>query len=327
MLAKKLSGYGLGMLLLCSNWALADLNTPAKTPVSQTVPNVELNSACQTQADSGPEMVLIAVGSFQMGSADTQAVHNSDESPRHAVTIAKPFALARCEVTVAEFRRFIEATTYITEAERSGGCYTWDAKNLKKQQNPLTSWRYPGFDQTDKHPVACVSWQDAKAYIRWLNQDLGLAMDTYRLPSEAEWEYAARAGSQTAYFWHSASQCDYANGADLTLKNDGDDTKWTYADCKDGFSYTAPVASFKANVWGLYDLSGNVWEWVEDCWHDNYQGAPNDGSAWLAGTCDQRSVRGGAWDFNPSGLHSAIRSWYRPDDTDIDVGFRLARTL
>jgi formylglycine-generating enzyme required for sulfatase activity len=152
----------------------------------------------------------------------------------------------------------------------------------------------------------------------------------YRLPTESEWEYAARAGSQSAFFWGEQSQCAFANGADAALKKDGLlGDNWQYAECNDGFAYTASVDSFKANAWELYDMSGNVWEWVQDCWHDNYENAPTDGSAWLdkdKDECTMRSVRGGGWGSSPAFLRSANRSRISADEADNGAGFRLART-
>ena len=295
----------------------------------------ELDLPCQIKTDSGPEMVLIAAGEFMQGSPATEKDGLSYETPLHKVIMPKPFALSRCEVTVAEFRRFVteykEINGYKTDAERGKGCYFWNQKAANWEQKQEASWKNPGFPQKDNDPVVCVSWNDAQAYINWLNAYLELPVKPYRLPSESEWEYAARAGTSTAFFWGGDSQCDYANGADAALK----DSKlfpadWNYAGCSDGFVYTAPVGSFKANAWGLYDMSGNAWEWVEDCWHENYDNAPGDGSAWLEadkGDCAKRPVRGGSWGSDAPNLRSAFRNRYTADGANNDQGFRLARTL
>jgi formylglycine-generating enzyme required for sulfatase activity len=306
----------------------------AKQPVSKAVESPdkgEMNKPCQLQPGTGPEMVLIADGQFQMGSPENEPNRTSDESPQHPVKLAKPFAISRCEVTVGEFKRFVEATGYQTQAESSGkGCYVWDAAAKQWELKSGTSWRNPGLDQADTHPVVCISWIDANNFIQWLNDSLKLTQKSYRLPTEAEWEYAARAGTQDAFYWGQQSQCDFANGTDKSLKNSPNaDPSFTYADCEDGYSQTAPVASFKPNGWGVYDMAGNAWEWVADCYHDNYQGAPKDGSAWQAdkGDCAKRSVRGGGWYDLPWYLRSAYRIWFTPDDSLINQGFRLARTL
>ncbi|HNJ37726.1 MAG TPA: formylglycine-generating enzyme family protein, partial [Nitrosomonas sp.] len=189
------------------------------------------------------------------------------------------------------------------------------------------NWQNPGFSQDDHHPVVCISWQDTQHYLAWLSQRTEVR---YRLPSEAEWEYAARARTITPYFYQPDQQCTYANGA-------GQETKaiaasnWMLAQCTDSFVYTAPVASFIENPFGLFDMAGNVWEWTQDCWHDNYTEAPTNGSAWLDqndGDCSRQVLRSGSWNFNPQNLRSAIRFRLSPDDTfniNGNIGFRVAR--
>ena len=315
--------------------AAGKISTQAKATTGKALGQAnaqgELAAPCQIKPGSGPEMVLIAAGEFMQGSPDNEVGRSSDETPQHKVIIQQPFALSRCEVTVGEFRRFIELTGYKTDAESKEGCYLWDQKASNWEKKPGSSWTHPGFAQKDNDPVVCVSWNDAKAYVKWLNGYLELPDKPYRLPSESEWEYAARAGTSSAFFWGGDSQCDYANGADATMK----DSKifsagWNYAGCSDGFVYTAPVGSFKANAWGLYDMSGNAWEWVEDCWHENYQNSPANGSAWLEadkGDCAKRSVRGGSWNSDTPNLRSAIRNRLTADGANNIQGFRLARTL
>ena len=303
---------------------------PAVIPSVQKV-LAERVTRCRFQAQSGPEMVIIAAVPFQQGSAANEPGHNTDEAPKHKVSIAKPFALGRCEVSVAEFRLFVQQTAYQTDAEKSGGCFSWYTGAKKFSQNADQNWRNPGYKQGEQHPVSCVSWNDIQAYIEWLNAYLGLAENTYRLPSESEWEYAMRAGTSSAYFWGAKSQCSYANGLDKAAKNSAlFDANWSYAKCDDRFVYTAPVGSFKANRWGLYDMSGNVWEWTQDCWHDNYNDAPEDGRAWLEddkSDCTRRSVRGGGWIYLPSYLRSAFRYRLSASEANLNLGFRLARTL
>lgn len=335
---------GVGRVLAAGAFFLTGISLPSpvsagnqaeSSPVVTTTPakekNAELRSACLNQAGAGPEMVLIAAGDFQMGSPKDETGRYDDESPLHPVAIAKPFAIGRCEVTVGEFRRFVEATGYRSSAERGVGCYKYNAASKKAEADSVLNWRQPGFmSYDDRHPVVCVSWDDAQAYIAWLNRQLGLPPNTYRLPSEAEWEYAARAASQAPYFWGDGEQCGYTNGLDQTARQAGNrffDKNWDYAECSDGFVFTAPVASLQPNGFGLYDTAGNVWEWIQDCYHDSYEGAPGDGSAWQQEGCDMRSLRGGGWYGRPSILRSAIRSWNRPDDSDFNSGFRLARTL
>ena len=181
-------------------------------------------------------------------------------------------------------------------------------------------------DSSGKWPAAYVTWEAVQDYIGWLNGRLGLSgSGTYRLLSESEWEYAARAGTPTAHFWgaNESDQCRHANGADLQRKiYDGG---WTIANCDDGYFYEAPVGSFSANRFGLHDMFGNVWEWTQDCWNESYAGAPSDGGAWESGDCSRRVIRGGSY-FDPP---SQLRAAYRTAITrrGVQLGFRVARTL
>jgi formylglycine-generating enzyme required for sulfatase activity len=276
-----------------------------------------------------PEMVVIPAGSFMMGSPDDEKDRRSDgrEGPVHVVRIGSSFALGKHELTRGEFSRFADASDYKTEAERSQGCAGWDGKAWTSDASK--NWRNPGFAQTDRHPVVCVSWNDAQAYLAWLNKKA--PGKGFRLPSEAEWEYAARAGQGTArYPWGddlSYSQiCDFANGMDATGKAQVPGVPWTAASCSDGHAFTAPAGSFKANTFGVHDMHGNAWEWVQDVWHENYQGAPSDGSAWLSGGDQARRVaRGGAWSNAARGLRSADRSNGLPGYRNDVTGMRIAR--
>ena len=264
-----------------------------------------------------PEMVVIPAGSFQMGSPDDEEGRYADEGPQHRVTLDAPFALGKYEVTRGQFSRFVAATGH--EAK---GCRYWDGDSV--ENDPNRSWRDPGYEQSNNHPVACVSWEDAQAYIDWLRKESG---ENYRLPSEAEWEYAARAGTMTRYFWGDDADegCSFANGGDEKLK---EATGWTHVlACNDGFYGTAPVGSFRSNAFDLYDISGNVWEWIEDLYHESYDGAPSDGSPWVEGNNSARVLRGGSWDDEPRLLRSAYRVWDEPGYRDFISGFRVARTL
>ncbi|MEN8260514.1 MAG: formylglycine-generating enzyme family protein [Pseudomonadota bacterium] len=274
----------------------------------------------------GPEMVLIEGDRFTMGSPDGEKGRSSDEGPRHSVTV-QPFALGRCEVTVAEFSRFVEETGYESQL-RKDGCYVWNKEAKRWSLETGRDWRNPGFSQTDTDPVVCVSHPDAEAYADWLSQRTGVI---YRLPTEAEWEYAARAGTVTARYWGDSPDkaCEYANVHDLTSKRENEFPR-TAHNCDDGFAQTAPAGSFESNRFGLYDMLGNVWEWVEDCWHESYINAPAEGSAWLeaeGGDCGRRVLRGGSWILHPVSVRSAYRLRDAPDDAYLIVGFRLARTL
>ena len=225
-------------------------------------------------------------------------------------------------MTVGEFGAFVQATVYRTEAEKGQGCAAWDGTTWA--YDAQRNWRAPGFTQGDDHPVVCVSWNDAKAYLNWLSKESGQA---YRLPSEAQWESATRAGSTSARFWgkNEDQACAYGNVADKAAKRQH--PNWPVHNCDDGFLNTAPVGSFKANTFGLEDMLGNVREWTEDCWNGFYVGAPSDGSAWTKGECGRRVLRGGSWNITPVIVRSADRSWDFTGGRDINSGFRPARTL
>ncbi len=285
-----------------------------------------LAATCQTDPQQAPTMVIIPPGQFLMGSdSKTDPDAQPREAPQHWVTIPKPFALSRCEITVGQFRQFVQETRYQTTAETDDkGCYGWDAAQQKAIQRPDLNWQNPGFSQDDHHPVVCISWQDTQHYLDWLSQRTGVR---YRLPSEAEWEYAARAGTISPHFYQPDQQCTYTNGAGQEIKAIADSAS-NLAQCTDPFVYTAPAASFAENPFGLFDMVGNVWEWAQDCWHDNYTDAPSDGTAWLeqnGGNCSRRVVRGGSWGYDPQDLRSAIRDRYGAGGSNLDSGFRVAR--
>jgi formylglycine-generating enzyme required for sulfatase activity len=250
--------------------------------------------------DAGPEMVVVPAGSFMMGSPESEPEREGwkrgTESPHHKVSIARPFAVGRHSVTRGQFAAFVNNTGYKTNA----------------------SWRNPGFAQEDSHPAVFVSWDDAKAYAAWLMKQSG---QSYRLLTETEWEYAARAGTTTPFWWGSSitpSQANY-NGNHVYAGGGG---KGEYR------KQTVAVESFMPNTWGLFNVHGNVWEWCEDIWHDDYNGAPVDGSAWLlGGEQGRRVVRGGSWDIDPLNLRSASRYGRDAEVRSGSLGFRLSRTL
>jgi formylglycine-generating enzyme required for sulfatase activity len=233
-----------------------------------------------------PEMVVIPAGSFTMGSPANanEPGRDPDEGPQHPVTI-EPFAIGKTEVTFAEWDACVTA----------GGCNDY--------KPPDQGWG------RGSQPVINVSWKDAKAYVSWLSQRTG---KPYRLPSEAEWEYAARAGTRTRYSFGDALTPKDANYSDSKLDK------------------TTEVGAH-SNAWGLYDMHGNVWEWVEDIYHDSYQGAPADGTAWIDSEGENSSrgrvVRGGSWIDLPRMLRSANRTKYEPDDRNDHLGFRVSRAV
>jgi formylglycine-generating enzyme required for sulfatase activity len=268
------------------------------------------------------EFVDIPGGSFQMGCSPGDSDCEDTELPVHTVSI-RPFRMGKYEVTVGQFKRFVEAAGYGTDAERGGGCETVQADG-KWAEQAGRDWKDPGFPQTDRDPVVCVSWNDAKAYVQWLSRQGG---GRYRLPSESEWEYAVRAGGSARYGFgdSEAMLCAYGNVADRTAQRQF--SNWAVASCDDGALYTAPVGSYRANGFGLHDMHGNVWEWTEDCYNASYADAPSDGTAWTAGDCGRRVVRGGSWIFNPRYLRSAVRDGIPAGVAGINAGFRLARAL
>jgi formylglycine-generating enzyme required for sulfatase activity len=272
-----------------------------------------------------PTMVVIPSGTFMMGSADSDTSKNKgEESPQHQVAIAKPYAMGQTHVTRAQFAKFVKDSGY----KGIPGCNIFPASGPKLyEDNPANGWADPGFKQTQNDPAVCVSWDDAQAYIAWLNKKVG--KDVYRLPTEAEWEFAARGGTTSKYFWGEdrAEACKYASAADLSGKKAN--PKWDVPNCDDGYVATAPVASFKPNPYGLYDIVGNAWQWTQDCWHESYNGAPADGSAWMdPGTCKQHASRGGSWRYDPiRGLRSASRGMDPHESQWASVGFRVARTV
>ena len=271
--------------------------------------------------DTCPEMVVIPAGEFMMGSlyGGEYGEPQDTESPMHGVRVGR-FALGRYEVTRQEYAAFVEATGH-----RSHACRVFHPGHGWTSHDDA-SWQRPGFGQESRHPVVCVSWEDAQTYVRWLGQETGAS---YRLPSEAEWEYAARGGTTTHRYWGNASssQCEYANGADEAAAKRIDSDLGVVA-CDDGAAYTAPVGSYSANGFGLRDMLGNVWEWVEDCWYGDYVGAPSDGTAWTrGGDCGRRVVRGGSWYNDDVSLRASARGRYRVGDRSYIAGFRVARTL
>ena len=240
-----------------------------------------------------PEMVVVPAGTFNMGSNASEYGRRSSEGPAHQVTISVPFAVGKYEVTFSEWDACVAA----------GGCggYRPDDEGWGRGNRPVIN----------------VSWEDANEFVRWLSSETS---KKYRLLSESEWEYAARAGTTGPFHFGSTISTDQANY----------DDDYTYGNGRMGVyrKKTVPVGSFSSNKFGLHDIHGNVWEWVEDCLHSDYRGAPTDGSAWTSGgDCDKRFVRGGSWNLTPRNLRAATPLWDDTGDRIIYAGFRVARTL
>ena len=227
-------------------------------------------------------MVAVSAGEFQMG--DIQGDGDANERPVHTVRILKPFAIGKYPVTFEEYDKFVSTTGQTFPQDEGWG--------------------------RGRQPAINASWLDAGKFSEWLSKETG---KRYRLPTEAEWEYAARAGTETTYWWGNEIKPDMANFH-------GGDNRW-------GGKQTSPVGSFQPNAFGLYDTAGNVWEWVQDSWHENYIGAPSDGSAWESSDIDQRVARGGSWDYRPEFLRSSFRLRFLAGLRYDSIGFRLAQDI
>ena len=292
--------------------ALALTMAFAASAVGQPLGGVETIRDCP----DCPLLALLPAGSFTMGS-DGGPPATAREMPARVVTLESPAALGVTEVTRAQFDRFVAATGHTVPA----GCFGWDGNRF----GPLADadWRSPGFAQGDDEPVVCVGWNDAVAYAQWLSAGTGLP---YRLPTEAEWEYAARAGTGTERPWGDGVPCDHANLHDATgqaLNGLGVDP----VDCDDGYARTAPVGSFAANPFGLHDMLGNVFEWTADCWHDDYTEAPTDGTARVEAGCSRHALRGGAWKDDLGTVRAGTRVGLPADFRSQYFGFRIARDV
>jgi formylglycine-generating enzyme required for sulfatase activity len=276
-----------------------------------------------------PEMLVLPAGEFTMGSAPTEESRSAQEGPQHPVMIPRPFALGVYDVTVGEYARFVRATGRPSGSD----CLVFTGPRMTA--TPGRDWRTPGFVQDSRSPVVCVGWEDARDYARWLNTRLGRSAGAmrsdrsgpYRLPSEAEWEYAARGGTVGRYYWgdDALKACLHANLADLA--GERAHPGLNAASCDDGFPEASPVGVFAPNPFGLYDMAGNVFQWIADCWHDSYLGAPLDGGAWMDGSCAEHVIRGGSFAHLPRLLRSAYRFKDPVEHRSIPLGFRLARTL
>jgi formylglycine-generating enzyme required for sulfatase activity len=244
----------------------------------------------------------------------------ANEAPQHKVAVKQTVAIARFEVTRDQFAAFVEAAGH----RGSDHCFTFEQNVPKDREN--RSFLVPGYAQEGNHPAVCVSWTDAQAYADWLSKTTG---KTYRLPSEAEYEYASRAGgtARFAYTDDPADLCRYANGADQSAKTAGLPEDAPYMTCNDGYPFTAPVGSFAANAFGLHDLIGNVWEWTADCFADDYTGAGSDSAVRTEADCKAHAVRGGDWFSSPISLRPAVRAKAGPDARHDDIGFRVVRVL
>ena len=291
---------------------------------AQTAPAAE-----PTDCDVCPALALVPPGQLLMGSAPDAPELDaaSGESPAVALSFTRPFLISRHEVTVGEFRRFVEATG----AKSVPGCRVWSGGQWVQDHD--RSWRDPGFAAAprDDEPVVCVSWDDARAYAEWLAAKSG---ERYRLPSEAEWEYVARGGTSFPRYWGErdsredlalALACDNANVYDASAV-DAQRFPWPNARCSDRAPALALVAQYKPNAFGVYDIIGNAREWVMDCFTASYAGRPQDARAWTwQGGCELKGVRGGSWASRPRDARAPARSAELTSHRQSDLGFRVAR--
>jgi len=281
------------------------------------------------RSGSAPPLVVVPTGSFMMGSPDSEEGHRANEEPLREVKLLVGVALGRNDVTVAQFRAFASDADYITTAEENGTSSVYDEESGRMIDRRGASWRddYLGEKATDDLPVLHVSWTDAQAYVQWLSTRTG---KKYRLPSEAEFEYALRAGTATRFPWGDKNPAKvYAN-----LTGDGDRSphlkrSWAKAFPRysDGFWGPSPVGSFAPSKFGLHDIDGNVSVWVEDCWHDNYTRAPSDSRAWINPGCAEHVIRGASWGSSQDQSRSAYRLAAPSQTRSARVGIRVARDL
>jgi formylglycine-generating enzyme required for sulfatase activity len=258
------------------------------------------------ESSLGMKFVYISPGTFVMGSPENEEGRDKDEEAQHRVTLTKGFYMQTTEVTVGQWRAFVRDTGYKTDAENKGSAYIWI--DGAQQEKKGYSWEKPGFQQSDDHPVTCVTWKDISAFIGWLDVKDG---KTYRLPTEAEWEYACRAGSETPYNWGDKADCskaNYGNGWSDECKGKNPEG-------------TTKAGSYPPNTWGLYDMSGNVWESCGDWYGDYPTGHVTDPEGPSKG--GKKVVRGGSWLIHSRYCRSAARAWNGPKNPYANLGFRL----
>jgi formylglycine-generating enzyme required for sulfatase activity len=271
-----------------------------------------------------PEMAQIPAGSIVLGTAtndDSRQINNQD--PAHQVNIGR-YALSKTEITNAEFAAFVNATHY------QAGDKCWTFENGSFEERAERDWQYPGFPAEDDHPATCLNVTDINAYAQWLSHKTGRQ---YRLPTEGEWAFAAEVGGSGVEPDNKHQQaCVYANVAAATGDPQLPNTTWVVHSCTDGYSYSAPVRSDKPNALGLYDMTGNGWEWTQDCHEPRYNGAvidsaPRSSTAWGSRDCAKNVLRGGSWYLDSQLARSTYRIWFEPTVRNFSYGFRLASSL
>ena len=318
-----------GLALVAAVWCVILVWQTKKSKMAANLAEIESLGMPAITNSIGMKLGILVGGEFPMGSPDSDGHADYRERPQHRVRITKPFLLGVYEVTVGQFGAFVRSTNYETEAERDGeGGRGWnEATGMFEGRDPKYTWRNTGFPQSDDHPVVNVTWNDAVAFCEWLSGKEGFR---YRLPTEAEWEYACRAGTTSAYQHGDDAEglAFVGNVADGTAK-----AMWTnyqnfaYLTASDGHAFTSPVGRYHANALGLFDMHGNVWEWCSDWFEAKYHGespvvdpqGPPKGS--------MRALRGGGWFTDASFCRSAYRGEGAASYRDKDLGFRVVRTI
>lgn len=276
----------------------------------------------------GPELIVIPAGRFELGAVGKDRKAPAAEKPAHTVALQRPFALTRAEITVDEFGAFIAASAYRSRAEQAGSSEIFDLASGRLIRAEGVDWRFDhiGKPARGDYPVVHVAYADATAYAAWLSRRTGRH---YRLPSEAEWEYALRAGTDSVFPWGNKPK-DLEKG-NLTGNGDrfpnGRNWRNAISGYSDGYWALAPVRRYSSEDWGTFDMLGNVSEWVEDCWHENYRRAPANGEAWVNDGCTHRVIRGSAWLSSIDQSRSSFRMPMAAERTNARLGFRLVREL
>ena len=279
-------------------------------------------------AINGPEMRVIPIGSFVMGSPENEAARSANEGPQRELKVKNGFALSISEINVGQFALFVQASGYISDAENEGWSFTFRESNGRFSRTKGISWRnsYRGIKANERHPVVHVSHRDASAYAAWLSEQTGYS---YRLPTESEFEYALRANTTSTFWWGAGVPSSRVENLTGELDVGPSGRRWSkfFAGYGDGYFGPAPTKSFEANAFGMMDMGGNIAEWVADCWHDSYARAPDSLAAWVNQGCAQHVVRGGSWGSPPNEARSAFRQALGESSRNAKIGFRVARQL
>ncbi len=316
---KGVVGLALG---LAAAFALApDVAKAASPPASPPLAVTRDCSDC-------PDLMTLPQGTFSMGTrpGGYEASEATGESPPVSITVPAPFLIGRTEVTVGQFSRFVRASGY----HAATACRAYEDGRWTLSSKAAWQRTAAGDPVREDWPVTCVTWHDAQAYVTWLSAKTGRP---YRLPSEAEWEYAARGTVDAPRYWgwnsfegvSISDACDNANTFDVTALRTYS-FAWPHAQCADGFAALAPVGSFNPNAYGLYDVIGNAWEWAQDCYTASYANRARDSRAWVwSGGCEERVMRGGSWASRPLSARATSRGHRETGFAGTDVGFRIAR--